>query len=83
MPILRELFAFMAKAMYFLATNMVFGSNVSASSWESFRRAIAVLIIKYLMISNLVFKHKLLLDMLKWEDEDKYIGNFSKKLPAL
>jgi len=58
-------FGFMAKATYFLATSMVFGSNVSASSREPFWRAIEVLIIKYSMIYNLVLKHKLFLDMLK------------------
>ena len=66
----------MAKVMYFLATSMVFGSNVSASNWEPFQRAIEVLIIKYSMSSVLVLKHKLLLDMLKWENEDRYAGEF-------
>ena len=57
-------FGFIAKVMYFLATSMVFGSNVSASSWEPFQRAIEVLIIKYSMSSDLVLKHKHLLDLL-------------------
>ena len=36
------------------------------------------MIIKYLKIFDLVLRHKLLLDMLKWENEDKYIREFSK-----
>ncbi len=69
-------FGFMAKGLYFLATSMVFGSTASASSWEPFQRAIKSLIIKYLMNLDLVSKHKHLLDMLKWEDEDIHISEF-------
>ena len=49
---------------------MVFGSNMSASSWESFRRAIQSLIPVLSMRTNLVEKHKCLLDMLVWGDDD-------------
>jgi hypothetical protein len=59
----------MAEKMYFLATSMVFGSNTSTSSWESFRRAIEALISEYSMRSDLIKKHKNLLDMLVWEDD--------------
>ena len=69
-------FGFMAEKMYFLATSMVFGSNASASSWEPFRRAIEALIIEYSMRLDLISKHKDLLDILKWEDEDTHMGNF-------
>jgi hypothetical protein len=69
-------FGFMAEKMYFLATSMVFGSNASASSWEPFRRAIEALIIDYSTRLDLISKHKDLLDMLKWEDEDTHIGEF-------
>ena len=62
--------------MYFLVTSMVFGSNASASSWEPFRRAIEALIIEYSTRLDLISKHKDLLDMLKWEDEDTHMGNF-------
>ncbi len=75
-PDLTGAFGFMAKGLYFLAMSMVFGSTASASSWEPFRRAIKSLIIKYLMNLDLVSKHKHLLDMLKWEDEDIHIGEF-------
>ena len=60
----------MAEELYFLATSMVFGSTASASSWEPFRRAIEGLIIEYSTRTDLISKHKHLLDMLKWEDED-------------
>ncbi len=63
-------FGFMAEYLFFLATSMVFGSNASASSWEPFRRAIQSLIPIYLMRTDLVSKHKSLLDMLVWEDGD-------------
>ena len=63
-------FGFMAERLYFLATSMVFGSTASASSWEPFRRAIEGLIIEYSTRPDLISKHKHLLDMLKWEDED-------------
>ena len=49
---------------------MVFGSNTSASSWEPFCRAIAALILEYSMRSDLIKKHKNLLDMLVWEDDN-------------
>ena len=67
----------MVEKMYFLATSMVFGSNASASSWEPFRRAIEALIIEYSMSLDLISKHKDLLDILKWEDENStHMGNF-------
>jgi hypothetical protein len=68
-------FGFMAEGLYFLATSMVFGSNTSASSWEPFRRAIQSLIPIYSMRTDLVEKHKHLLDMLIWEDEDTWVGD--------
>ena len=54
---------------------MVFGSNTSANSWEPFRRAIQSLIPIYLMRMDLVEKHKHLLNMLVWEDEDTLIAD--------
>ena len=67
-------FGFMAENLYFLATSMVFGSNASASSWEPFRRAIEALIVEYSMRPDLVSKHKDLLDILKWEEENDLVG---------
>jgi hypothetical protein len=71
-PDIMGAFGFMAKDLYFLATSMVFSSNTSASSWEPFRRAIEALIIKYLTRSDLIEKHKHLLDMLVWEDNNTW-----------
>jgi hypothetical protein len=75
-PDLMGAFGFMAKGLYFLATSMVFGSTASASSWEPFQRAIKSLIIKYSTRPDLIRKHKHLLNMLKWEDEDIHVGEF-------
>jgi hypothetical protein len=63
-------FGFMAENLYFLATSMVFGSNAATSSWEPFRRAIQSLIPIYSMRTDLISKHKCLLDMLVREDGD-------------
>jgi len=63
-------FGFMVDHLYFLATSMVFGSNASASSWEPLRRAIQALIPIYSIREDLVIKHKALLDMLVWYDDD-------------
>ena len=49
---------------------MVFGSNTSASSWEPFRRAIQSLIPVLSMRTDLLEKHKGLLDMLVWGDDN-------------
>jgi hypothetical protein len=66
-------FDFMAEELCFLATSMVFGSNTSASSWEPFRRAIQSLIPIYSIRTDLVEKHKSLLNMLVWEDNDTQV----------
>jgi hypothetical protein len=60
-------FGFLAKNLYNLATAMVFGSTASASSWESFRRAIEALTKVFANRPDLVIKHKKYLDMLKWD----------------
>ncbi len=52
---------------------MVFGSTTSASSWESFRRAIEALTIVFANRSDLVSKHKRFLDMIQWEIFDQTI----------
>jgi hypothetical protein len=64
---LNGVFGFMAKQLFFLATSMVFGSNASSSSWEPFRRAIQSLI-------PMIAKHKTLLDMLVWLDDDTLVS---------
>ncbi len=71
----------MAEELYFSATSIVFGSTASGSSWEPFQQAIEGLIIKYSTRSDLISKHKHLLDMLKWEDEDTMaINDFVEKV---
>ena len=60
----------MVDHLYFLGTSMVFKSNASASSWEPLRRAIQALIPIFSMRDDLVAKHKALLDMLVWYDDD-------------
>ncbi len=65
-------FGFMAENLYFLAMSMVFGSNTSASSWEPIQRAIEALIIKYSTRSDLIERHKHLLDILIWEEDNTW-----------
>ena len=67
-------FGFMAEHLYFLATSMVLGSNASTSSWEPLRRAIQALIPIFLMRDDLITKHKALLDMLVWLDDDMFVS---------
>ncbi len=57
---------------------MVFSSTASASSWESFWRAIEALTKVFANRSDLVIKHKKYLDMLKWE----MINQNAKKIRA-
>ncbi len=49
---------------------MVFGLTASASSWESFRRAIEALTEVFAIRPDLVIKHKKYLDMLEWDTID-------------
>jgi hypothetical protein len=63
-------FGFIADEFYSLATAMVFGSTASASSWEAFRQAIKALTKVFANRPNLVIRHKIFIDMLKWEEID-------------
>ena len=47
---------------------MVFGSTMSALSWEPFRQEIETLSEVYANQPNLVSKHKKYLDMIGWEE---------------
>jgi hypothetical protein len=67
-------FGFMAKQLFFLAMSIVFGSNASASSWEPFRRGIQSLIPIFSMRNDLIAKHKTLLNMLAWLDNDTLVS---------
>ena len=66
-PDLIGAFGFMIGSLYFASNAMVFGSIVSASSWEPFRVAIAAIATSYYVNKKLVQKHKHLLDMITWE----------------
>ncbi len=62
-------FGFIAENLYFISTSHIFGSNTSARSWESLRRAIQHLIHIFSKRDNLVDKHCDLLNLLKWLDD--------------
>jgi hypothetical protein len=69
-PDLTGAFSFIADKLYNLATAMVFGLTVSASSWEAFRHAIEALTKVFANRPNLVIRPKKFIDMLKWEEND-------------
>jgi hypothetical protein len=58
-------FGFIADELYNLTTAMVFGSTVSASSWEAFRRAIKALAKVFANRPDLVVRQKEFIDILK------------------
>jgi hypothetical protein len=60
----------MAGSYYNLATDMVFGSTTSVSSWEPFQRAIEALSVAYADHPDLVIMHKHYLDMISWVKHD-------------
>ena len=62
-------FSFFISFFFFLACTMVFGSSVSAASWEPFRRAIEALAEFYVNDVTLVDKKQTFLDMLVWDEE--------------
>ena len=66
-PDLTGCFGYTAFAMYLLTTSNVFGSVMSAASWEPFRRAIIVMTAVFFGRLELLEKHKDLLDMIEWE----------------
>lgn len=68
-PDLVGAFGFMAMNLYFLATAMVFGSTVSANSWEPFRRAIEIMTMVYYNTDGLVEKHADYLNMIDWHTD--------------
>ena len=61
-------FGFIITGMYyFICTAMVFGSRVSASSWEPFRRTIETMTAKYFADTSLVATYKEYLDKITIE----------------
>jgi len=63
-------FGFLADDFYFAAAKMVFGSVISASSWEPIRRSIEVMSAVYANRPDLVERHRHYLDMISWEVPD-------------
>ena len=63
---LAGVFGFVAEFLYFISKSHVFGLNTLAGSWEAFRQAIQNLIPILSQRTDLVDKHKALLDLLKW-----------------
>ena len=60
-------FGFLIGPWYFAANAMVFGSIISANSWEPFRRAIAGIAIASFTIQHLPEKHKQWLSLISWD----------------
>ncbi len=67
---LTEAFGFAAGGYYNLATAMVFGSTISASSWEVYRRAIEGMSKEFANSPDSVIKHCCYLDMIWWAEID-------------
>jgi hypothetical protein len=64
-PDMAAAFGFIIRGMYFfITTAMVFGSIISATSWEPFRRAIEVMTMVYSLRTDLVAKHQAYLDLI-------------------
>jgi len=76
-------FRFMAEEIHFLAMSVVFGSNMSESSWERFRRAIQSLIPYFSIRTNLVENLKAYLICLFGEMRITQFASLSKLLSAL
>ena len=66
-PTIVRKFGFYADGYYCLATEMVFGSNTSATNWELFRRAIETLTVVFANRFDFVVKHNKYLDMITWD----------------
>jgi hypothetical protein len=59
-------FGYIVKELYFISTSHVFCSNTLASLWEALWQAIQKMIPFHK--GDLVYKHRELLDLLKWQD---------------
>jgi len=76
-PDLVGAFGFLIGSYYFAANTMVFGSVVSASSWEPFWRADECLAAAYFANKSLAIKHKYWLDMIRWADKPELDMKFT------
>ena len=75
-------FGFAIGSLYFASNSMVFGSIVSAASWEPFRRAIAAIAMTSFFLPHLVEKHKKLLAMISWDDPPPKGTTFVQATPC-
>jgi hypothetical protein len=62
-------FGYIAEKLYFISTSHVFELNTLASSWEALQQVIQKMIAVFSTGSNLVQKHRELLDTLKWQED--------------
>ena len=69
-------FDFLADDFYNHATAMVFGLTASASSWESFQRAIEALTVVFANRSDLVIKQEKFINMITWDNLDSSANVF-------
>ena len=74
-------FGFMIMGYYFIATAMVFGAVISATSWEPFRRAIETMTHVYSLCTDLADKHKHYLDMISLKPLPPEDTEYVKAIP--
>ena len=78
-PDLTGAFGFVIRGLYyFIATAMVFGSIISATAWEPFRRAIETMTAVFSTRDDLVTKHQAYLDMITIEPPPPADSKFVK-----
>lgn len=77
-PDLAGAFGFLHEDNFVVPNAMVFGSTVSASTWDPLRRAVTVLGEDNFRDSSLVEKHAELLEAIKWEDPPREGQNFAR-----
>ena len=80
-PSLAAAFGFMIMGYYFIATAMVFGAVISATSWEPFRRAIETMTRVYSLRTDLADKHKHYLDMISLKPLPTEDTEYVKAIP--
>lgn len=82
-PCLAGAFGFLIHGLYyFVTTAMVFGSIVSATSWEPFRRAIEQMTEALSLRTDLAAKHKSFLDMITIADPPDQDTTFVAAVPC-
>ncbi len=75
-------FGFPAEDHYHASTSHVFGSYTPVSSWEAFRQGIQNLITVFSQRSDLIKKHKELLNALSWSKENCTCSNLVQAFPC-